>query len=62
MSDNTSHWRVYNIREAAEFLGISISLMRRLIAEGDIFAKDAGRRKLILESTLIEFCTRPQLK
>lgn len=47
---------VRNVPEAAEFLGLSERYLWRLIASGEFPHRRVGRRVLITEDDLAEFC------
>lgn len=50
--------RPYSREEAAEYLGVSVSTLDRLIDQGELPVLRIGRRVLLRESVLERYCQR----
>jgi excisionase family DNA binding protein len=46
--------KFYSVNEAAELLGISVSLFNKMIASGDFYVHKFGDRNVLSEDDLIE--------
>lgn len=52
--------RKFSAREAAEFLGLSPSLIRRALLRGTLKAEKVGQGWVIYESDLVRFQAKPR--
>lgn len=58
--------RCYNVKQAAEVLGVSLTVMKEMMARGEVKPSTVGRRKMIAVSELERVSTpdaeRPQVE
>ncbi|MDD4366047.1 MAG: helix-turn-helix domain-containing protein [Eubacteriales bacterium] len=53
---------VFNLKEAAAYLGISVPTLAALLHEGTIPCRRAGQRWLISKTALDDWLTNPDIK
>jgi excisionase family DNA binding protein len=58
LSGECNMTRFYSVNEAANTLGISVSLFNKMLANGDFYVHKFGDRNVIAEDDLIEGAAR----